>query len=232
MAEGFRGYVVEETSADDLIGIPYGTRESWGDALLDPRMRSKAVAAVETMIRTSWEYKRYVQWLRREVRLDECALLRGVTASVAKVEFHHYPFTLYEIVDTEIAHLEQGQEEFSRVKVAGRVARLHYDGLVGLVPLSKTMHELAHEGKLSIPPEAVFGDVRGYLAARTNALPRALLARAMSKLRSGESKDEAARTREEIAVKRTDRLGAERDGMFEKVDRALSGNQPTDRPDC
>ena len=35
--------------------------------------------------------------------------------------------------------------------------RLHYQGLVGLIPLSVTPHELVHVGKLAIPLNCVYG---------------------------------------------------------------------------
>ena len=35
--------------------------------------------------------------------------------------------------------------------------RLHYRGLVGLIPLSVTAHELVHDGKLIVPLNCVYG---------------------------------------------------------------------------
>ena len=41
--------------------------------------------------------------------------------------------------------------------VAEEVMRIHYEGLVGLIPLSITVHELVHDGKVPIPLNCVYG---------------------------------------------------------------------------
>ena len=41
--------------------------------------------------------------------------------------------------------------------VAEEVMRLHYEGCVGLIPLSITVHELVHDGKLIVPLNCVYG---------------------------------------------------------------------------
>mgnify|MGYP003610265211 CR=1 FL=1 len=41
--------------------------------------------------------------------------------------------------------------------------RLHYDNIIGLVPLSKTAHDLAHAGDLYIDPKQIFGNIGKYL---------------------------------------------------------------------
>jgi hypothetical protein len=41
--------------------------------------------------------------------------------------------------------------------VAQEIMRLHYVGLVGLIPLSVTAHELVHAGKLIVPLNCVYG---------------------------------------------------------------------------
>ena len=45
----------------------------------------------------------------------------------------------------------------NELQVAEEVMRLHYRGLVGLIPLSVTAHELVHDGKLIVPLNCVYG---------------------------------------------------------------------------
>jgi len=46
--------------------------------------------------------------------------------------------------------------------VADEVLKLHFDGFVGIVPLSSTVHELVHSGKIKIPSVSMYGDWRIY----------------------------------------------------------------------
>ena len=209
------------------IGIPYGSREAWGETLEDPGTRARAVASVESLIRTSWEYRRCCAWLRREVRMDACALLRGATGGIVKVELHHHPLTLHDMVDAEFTHLERTQAEFTRIRVAGLVVRHHYDGLAGLVPLSKTMHELAHEGLIAIPPEAVFGNVERYLEMRGSSLSPEAAERAAERLadgRDGKKAEESKAAASERRLAWTSAGGAAGAAeALERLDRITSG---------
>ena len=84
------------------------------------------------------------------------------------MELHHYPFTLFDIVQGVLRHeygiLSDREPVYKRpvnlFKVAEKVMKLHYQGVIGLIPLSLTAHELAHNGDIFIPltDEYVFGN--------------------------------------------------------------------------
>src|SRR5574344_2811829 len=65
----------------------------------------KTIAYLERMIRGSYEYKQYIQYLRTELDINQCALLKQIDAKELEVslEMHHYPLTLFEIVQTVLA---------------------------------------------------------------------------------------------------------------------------------
>ena len=42
-------------------------------------------------------------------------------------------------------------EPYDMFTICDDVMRLHYEGKVGLIPLSETVHELVHSGKIFIP---------------------------------------------------------------------------------
>ena len=81
---------------------------------------------------------------------------------------HHYPFTLFDIVQGVLRHeygiLSDREPVYKRpvnlLKVNEKVMKLHYQGVIGLIPLSLTAHELAHNGDIFIPltDEYVFGN--------------------------------------------------------------------------
>ena len=74
------------------------------------------------------------------------------------IEIHHAPFDLYTIVGIVLKKWEaQHDGVINENMVAKEVMQLHYQGLIGLIPLSVTVHELVHDGKLIVPLNCVFG---------------------------------------------------------------------------
>jgi hypothetical protein len=81
---------------------------------------------------------------------------------------HHYPLTLFDITSIITMHRINelggiGIAEISPFLIAHDVMEAHYENTVGLIPLTKTVHELAHSGEIFIPLTMVFGNVRGFL---------------------------------------------------------------------
>lgn len=113
--------------------------------------RKKVIKTIESIVRKSPEYSAFIGYLKNNLNLTKCTFHKDVDISElrkTKLEFHHYPFTLYDIVDTVLnKHLEQNGEIINLFAIAEEVMLLHYELKIGLVPLSKTIHELAHAGK-------------------------------------------------------------------------------------
>lgn len=87
------------------------------------------------------------------------------------LEFHHYPFTLFDLVAIVLQDkINKGVKDISPFLIANEVMQLHYENLVGLVPLSKTVHELAHSGEIFISLDLVFGNVKEFLRRYKRAL--------------------------------------------------------------
>lgn len=132
----------------------------------------EVVYKLERLIRTSFEYRQYVQICRTEFDLTRCKFIpeADLIDKTASIELHHYPLTLFDIAQgvlrAEYGELGKHQPVYLKsvnlFELAHKVMKLHYEGVVGLVPLSLTAHELAHNGDLFIPllPEFVFGDFR------------------------------------------------------------------------
>lgn len=125
------------------------------------RERDKLIKQCERYIRASTEYKDYIALLKNEYNMVHCAILPAVTKGEGKkysVEIHHEPFPLYDIVDLEILRREEQNEPLNTLDIAESVMELHYAGLVGLIPLSKTQHELVDSHKVFIPLQHIFFD--------------------------------------------------------------------------
>ena len=129
--------------------------------LEDDKEYEKFVKDVESRIRRSFEYRRMISYLRENMGMDQCAFLKGVSNANnnydIKIEIHHYPFSLRDIVDIVIRKRQYYKEPLTVQMVAKECMILHYKLLVGLIPLSQTVHELAHSSRLFIPVDKVLG---------------------------------------------------------------------------
>jgi len=130
----------------------------------------KMIKDIEKIVRTSVEYKIFIRYLREEMNLSKCTFLsnidnRNKQHRKIKIEFHHYPLTLYDITKLVLLKMKGENESlfFDSFQVASEIMRLHYAGQIGLVPLTKTLHEMAHAGKLFIGLENVFGNFQKFL---------------------------------------------------------------------
>lgn len=130
------------------------------------KARYKFIKRTEQMIRSSLEYKDMLQYLKDSIGLDSCFFFKNVTKVKGKklsVELHHEPLTLFDLVNTILTKCEEEGLPINDLYIADEVMRLHYENQVGLVPLSKTVHELVHNGKIFVPLNAVYGEYSRFL---------------------------------------------------------------------
>lgn len=128
--------------------------------LEDEKEFNKFINDTERDIRRSYEYREFIKYIRDNMQMNKCAFLEGVTNEETfdiKIEIHHYPFSLHDIVEIVLKKRLYYKESTSKFMVAKEVMSLHYKLVVGLIPLSQTVHELAHSGKLFVPSDKVVG---------------------------------------------------------------------------
>lgn len=134
------------------------------DALYDENLYKRFIKNTEKLIRTSTEYNQYIELLRtNQLALNLDNILSNITNDDAKLEFHHYPFSLYDIVDIVTTSIFLEKQKVTTFAVAKKVMELHYKNYIGLVPLSITMHELAHTGDLFLSTKQIFGDYKSFM---------------------------------------------------------------------
>ena len=121
--------------------------------------RVKLVKKIESYCRASMEYGDLISYLRKYVNMDECLYLQNFKAGKKRgmIEIHHAPFTLFSLVEIVMRKHEDLYGNIDDFDVVEEVMRLHYSGLVGLVPLSITCHQLVHDDKLPVPLWCVYG---------------------------------------------------------------------------
>lgn len=128
------------------------------DANCEDKYFVKFIKATERLIRSNPDYKMYLDFLREENGLDTCAFLKNVTAGKAEIQLHHYPFTLYSICVAVANDMFEKKERISTFILADEVISLHCKDMIGLVPLSCTIHELVHATSIKIPKSKVYGN--------------------------------------------------------------------------
>ena len=135
--------------------------------LNDDKSFKKYIQTVEKCVRTSYEYRAMVQYLREYMDMNQCAFYENVNntdSAKVHIEIHHEPLSLYDIClivyNKRTAFNEPLDEEY----VAKEVMFLHYNLLVGLIPLAETVHQLVHSQYLFVPTSAVLGKYKEFIS--------------------------------------------------------------------
>lgn len=128
----------------------------------------RVIKNIENIIRSSPEYRDYIKFLKENVDMDKCAFFNNVSSnnsSKVKIEVHHEPLTLYDYVSIVLnKHMAEKSGMVNEYEVAEEVMELHYKDLVGLIPLSITLHEMVHSSdKVKIPLHLVYGDYISFI---------------------------------------------------------------------
>jgi len=127
------------------------------------RELEKFIKEVEREIRKSDEYKNYIGLLNG-MGITKCAVLGNVEkGDKVEVEFHHYPFTLYDITYLCISKHILKEDNFTTFDIIDEVIADHYNNIVCLVPLCTTVHQLVHDGIIFVNLKATFGYLDKFL---------------------------------------------------------------------
>lgn len=126
----------------------------------DDKSFKNYISDIEKEVRGSIEYRQFINYLRNFMDMNQCAFISTVNNKDSynlKIEIHHYPFTLFDIVNIVYNKRLYYNESLEVEMVAKEVMELHYKLMVGLIPLSETVHRLVHNSKLFIPITHVLG---------------------------------------------------------------------------
>lgn len=134
--------------------------------LNDEKSFKKYIQTLEKTVRSSFEYKALIQYLREYMDMNQCAFYQNVNntdTTKVRIEIHHEPLSLYDIClivyNKRCAFNEPLDEEY----VAKEVMYLHYNLMVGLIPLAETVHQLVHAQYLFVPTTAVLGKYKEFV---------------------------------------------------------------------
>ena len=134
--------------------------------IYDEKDFKKYIQEVEKVCRTSFEYRHFVNYLRDYMDMNKCSFFQNVSNKETfkiKIELHHCPFTLYDIVMTVFNKRMFYHESLEVEMVAKEVMYIHYFCMVGIIPLAETVHELVHKQIVFIPLDTVFGNYEEFI---------------------------------------------------------------------
>ena len=127
------------------------------------------VKAVESLVRTSKYYSRYIAYIKNDIGLNFCQVLSNIKQddeeSKVEIEMHHGPIlTLFDyiciLIDWSIYH----NKKITTFSLANRMLEEHFNNNVQIVMLSKTVHEEVHDNNVFLNTKHAFGDLNRFLS--------------------------------------------------------------------
>lgn len=129
------------------------------------------VKGCEKLVRTNDRYSKYINYLKKEVKLNKCQVLRNVTDEDASIEMHHGPiFTLFDICAIVLEYYLLKKWKISTMRIADTVLDEHQANRIQVVMVSTTVHEEIHNGDLFINYHQAFGDINAFLNKYKDAI--------------------------------------------------------------
>lgn len=146
-------------------------------AIMNDKDRVKLIKTVERVVRQSLEYKQYIHFLKTEIDMSCCSFFHNVNRdnTKVKIEIHHEPFTLFDITNIVVSSFINNDKPLNPLDISEEIMLLHYRNMVGLIPLSTTVHGLVHDGRLMIPLQCVYGDYMSFIEEYYDSIPEDVL---------------------------------------------------------
>lgn len=163
----YKGNVSKDViAADDYFQEIHYYKTS--DDFIDESTYSKFIKEVERVVRSNPDYKVFIDYIKHTLGIDFCQVFSHVYDKVdATIEFHHGPvFSLYDICEIELHRFLSEGHKVNVYTVADSVLDLHFQMKINGVMLSKTVHEMAHNGDYFINVSQNIGDINTYIQER------------------------------------------------------------------
>jgi hypothetical protein len=124
----------------------------------------KYIKKVESKIRKSFEYRRYINYIKFELDIMNDVFLSKIN-DPKMIEIHHFPLALFDIVKIILNKNTIEKINIHQFDIADEVMKCHYRNIIGLVPLTVSNHKLVESeySDLKISLNQVFGDFITFL---------------------------------------------------------------------
>lgn len=144
--KGKKNPKIESLCDDEVLKFYLGK-----DDLSDPDTFESFVKSCEQMVRKDERYSNYIGFLK-ECGFNKDAFQSDIDNTKfpdVKIEMHHGPmFNLYDICAIIIDHTLNSGDKVCTFDIADKVLTEHECHNIQLIPLTKTNHQLCHDGKI------------------------------------------------------------------------------------
>lgn len=115
-------------------------------------------------------YKGYKNFLMN-LGLDHCQYLHNIDSSMATIEMNHCILTIFDVALMICEHYVNTYGGVSTFHIVSALREEHCNNRIPLVMMSKTVHQLYHNGELFfVHPKQIFGDWVGLIIKYQNGL--------------------------------------------------------------
>lgn len=122
------------------------------------------IKAVERLVRTNDRYSKYINYLKKEIKLDHCQVLSGLNDQDCDIEMHHGPiFNLFDYCAIVLEYYLMKGWKVSTFRIADTVLDEHQKNRVQVVMLSSTVHQEVHEREIFINYKQAWGDLNAFI---------------------------------------------------------------------
>ena len=122
------------------------------------------VKGVERVVRQNDRYRKYINYLKKEVKLDHCQVLKNVSDEDADIEMHHGPiFTLFDVCAIVLEYFLLRKWKITTFRIADAVLDEHQKNRVQVVMVSTTVHQEIHNGDIFINYHQAWGDLKAFI---------------------------------------------------------------------
>jgi len=142
--------------------------------IFDEKDFKKYIDDIEKIVRGSFEYREFINYLRDYMDMNTCSFFENISNKNTykiKIHIHHHPLTLYDIVMTVYQKRSFFNESLEVEMVAKEAMYVHYFLMVGLIPVSETVHELIHGQVLFVPLDRVMGNWEEFIETYDQFIP-------------------------------------------------------------
>lgn len=133
--------------------------------LMDNKAFEKFVTGCERYVRTSDDYKAYINWIKSTVGIKFCQVSSKIVSSKrVEIEMHHGPiFTIYDCISCAIDFRLKRNLRVNTFTVADQVLQDHFDCIISVVMLAKTYHEAVHNRDIFLNINQQLGNMKAFL---------------------------------------------------------------------
>lgn len=129
------------------------------------------VKGIEYAVRHNDRYNKYISYLKKEVKLNRCQVLKDITDEDADIEMHHGPiFNLFDICSIVLEYFLLKKWKISTFRVADVVLEEHMRNRIQVVMVSTTVHQEIHDGEIFINYHQAYGNLNEFIKKYKDAI--------------------------------------------------------------